>query len=67
MLKSPTLAGWRDLGESEVQNFGPSAGGDEDVSRLDVTMDDALCVGRLESIQHLAGDIEQSVQFQRIA
>src|SRR5262252_11171668 len=30
-------------------------------------MDDALCVGRVESLQHLAGDVEQSIQFQRIA
>ena len=40
----------RHLCQPEIQNFGVSALGHEDVSRLDVAMDDALGVGCLERI-----------------
>jgi len=68
MLKSPTvfsspvlisLVG-ANFGQSEVQNLSSSARGNKNVSRLDVTMNDALCVGRVEAIQHLTGNVEAS-------
>ena len=44
--------------KSEIQNLGVPALVDEDVRRLDVAMNDALCVGRIQPLGHIDGDLE---------
>src|SRR5580698_6441183 len=46
---------WIDLGQTKVQNLGMSAFGDEDVRGLDIAMDDAFGVGRVERVRNLDG------------
>src|SRR6266849_4805237 len=48
-----------DLGETEVEDLGLAARVDEDVRRLDVTVNDSLRVRRLERVRELNADIEQ--------
>ena len=45
----------RDFGQSEVQNLSVTALGHEDVSRLDVAMDNTLIVSRIEGIGNFDG------------
>ena len=42
-----------DLGQPEIQHLGVTAPGQEDVGRLDVAMDDALGMRRVQRIRHL--------------
>ena len=46
----------RNLRQSKVQNLGVSALGDEDVRRLDVAMNDAFGVRRVQRIGNLDGE-----------
>ncbi len=46
------------LGQPEIENLGLIAFGDKDVSRLDVTMDDALRVSRIEGVGHLNREVD---------
>ena len=55
----------RDLRQSEIQNLCVSALGDEDVSRLDVAVDDALGVGGIERVGDLDGEREDQIRVQR--
>jgi hypothetical protein len=41
------------FGQTEVENLGVSAGADEEVRRLDIAMNDAPGVRRIERIGHL--------------
>jgi hypothetical protein len=51
--------------ESEVQNLGAAAGGDEDVGRLDVAVDDARGVSRIQSVEYFHGDGAQRLHIER--
>jgi hypothetical protein len=41
-----------DFSQTEVQNLRVAAIGDEDVGRLDIAVNDAFCVGRIERISN---------------
>src|SRR6266851_5063362 len=56
-----------DLGETEVEDLGLAARVDEDVRRLDVTVNDSLGMRRLERIRELNADIEQARDVERAA
>jgi hypothetical protein len=45
--------------EPEVAKFGGAVGGEPDVSRLEVAVDDALAVGVLQRPAHLVGDADR--------
>ncbi len=51
------------LGQAEIEDFGVAAGGDEDVGRLDVAMDDALFVRGVERVGDF--DAERQQQSER--
>jgi hypothetical protein len=55
----------RDFGQSEVENLGMTAVGNKDVGWLDVTMDDALVVSRIEGIGNFDGQGEDGRGFHR--
>src|SRR5262249_24369913 len=56
-----------DFGQSEIENFGVTAFSDKYISRLDVPMDDALRVGRVERIGNFCSQIELHVHAERLA
>ena len=56
-----------DLGQAEVQYFGLTSLGDEDVGRLDIAMNDARTVRGIQGISDLDGQIEQKLHIQRLA
>ena len=53
------------LRQPEVQNLGLSLSGHEDIRWLDVAMDDAFSVGRVQPLGDLNSDIDQPVELQR--
>src|SRR5260370_17480969 len=55
--------GRNQLGQAEIENLGVAAGGNEDVGRLDVPVNDSFGVSGVESIVDLAGQIQQAFQF----
>ena len=57
------IAAWRDLGQSEVENLGVAALGDEHVRRLDVAVNDSLRVGGIERVGNFDGQREQQSRF----
>ena len=57
----------RDLCHPEIQNLGVAALGHKNIGRLDVAVDDALCVGSVQSIGDLDAQIEHRLDFQRLA
>ena len=62
------LAGYQsDLRQSEIQNLGVSALGDEDVGGLDVAVDDALRMRGVERVGDLDAQIEHRFDLQRLA
>ena len=60
-------AGGSDLGESEIENFGVAAAGDENIRGLDVAMHDAFGVRGVESVGDFNGEIEKFVEFEGAA
>src|ERR1035441_6134193 len=56
-----------DLRQPEVQNLGVSALGDKDVCGLDVPVDDAFGVSRVQCVRNLDGQRENQLGFQRSA
>src|SRR5689334_5254664 len=59
--------GLRKLRETKVENLRAVLVADENVRRLDVAVDDALRMRRVERIGQLDGDVEQVLDFQRSA
>src|ERR1700690_980337 len=55
------------LGQAEVENFGLIAIRHEDVRGFDVAVDNALGVCAVESVGDLDAQVEQPVEFQRLA
>ena len=53
--------------QSEIQNFGMSAIGHENVRGLDIPVDDALGVRGVERVRHLHTEVQDFSQFQRLA
>ena len=54
-----------DFGQSEVENLGMPALGDEDVRGLDVAMNDAFGVRGIQRVGNLDGQVESSVSISR--
>ncbi len=52
-----------ELGQSEIKNFGVLSFGHENIGRLDVAVDDSLCVGCIQGISDLDADRQQRVKF----
>ena len=65
--------GWRlcvvglKLRESEIENFGVLAGGDENIGGLDVAMDDACLVRGVQSVGDFDGQRQQLPDRHRLA
>ncbi len=56
--------GGLDLGQAEVQDLGLAPGGHEDVGGLEVAVDDALGVGRLEGVGDLGPELQQRLEVE---
>ena len=54
-----------EFGETEIQNLGLPLLGDKNIRRLDVAMDDALAMRRVQTLADLNGQVEQLLEFQR--
>ena len=54
-----------DLGQAKVQDLGLASRRDENVSRLDITVDDACSVSRVQSVGQLNGQIQQQLGGER--
>ena len=59
--------GARDFGQTEVENLGVAAVGDENVGGLDVAVDDSLAVRGFEGVGNFDGQGEQAIEFHRPA
>src|SRR5215831_20000255 len=73
--------GWRQLGcrlaccsnfrsyfrESEVENFRMTAASNEDVGRLDIAMDNAFSVRRIERVSDFCGQVQQQLGLHWLA
>ena len=55
------------LCQTEIQNFGVPALGDKNVGRLDVAMDDAFRVRRIERVGNLNPQLQHLLERQRLA
>ena len=51
------------LGEAEIQNLGVAALGHKNICGLDIAMDDAFGVRRVQSISHFDGDLQNALQL----
>jgi hypothetical protein len=54
-----------DFRQSEIENLGVSALGDEDIGRLDVAVDDSFGMGGIEGVGDFDGECENQFGFQR--
>src|SRR4051794_17335995 len=57
----------RQLGQAEIQNLRLPAFGDENVSRLNIAMNNALAVSGIESVGHLSRQFKQLLKGNRAA
>ena len=55
------------FGQTEIEDLGQAAPGDEHVGRLDVAMNDAFGVGYVQSVGNLNAEIENALERQRLA
>ena len=53
----------RQFCQTEIQNLGLAAIRHEDIRRLDVAMDDALRVRRIQRVSDLDGEVEQGIRW----
>jgi len=51
------------FGQSEVENFGVTAIGDEEISRLYIAMDNSLVVRGIKGVGNFDAEIEQRLEF----
>jgi hypothetical protein len=58
LSRRDALSGCGHLGKAEVEEVGVAMGGDEDVRRLDVAMDDAFGVRRVEGMSSVDRDLQ---------
>ena len=61
VASAPTAPYWLDadiLRQSEIENFGVPALGDENIRRLDIAVNDAALVGGLERVGHFERNIQ---------
>ncbi|HSB55870.1 MAG TPA: hypothetical protein VLD58_16020, partial [Gemmatimonadales bacterium] len=56
--RSALRVGGRGLGDAEIGDQGVAVFGEEDVLRLDVAVDHALLVGKLQRLRRFAGDAD---------
>ena len=61
------LSAFQNLGQAEIENLRMSALSDEDVRRLDVAMDYAGGVSRIQCVGDFDSKREQSLSFHRTA
>ena len=54
-----------DLGETEIENFGVAALGDENIGGLDVAVNDAFGVRGVERVGDFDGESEEVVRYPR--
>ena len=57
----------RDFGQTEVENLGVAAVGDENVCGLDVAVDDSLAVRGFEGVGDFDPEGEQAIEFHRLS
>ena len=63
-MVAPLLPGADDLGHAEVEYLHMPAGGDEDVRRLDVAMNDARGVGGVEGVGDFDGQFQRRFEIE---
>jgi hypothetical protein len=54
------------LGQTEIQNLRVPLLGHKNIRRLDVPMDDALSVRRIQRLRHFNRQIQQTLQLHRL-
>src|SRR5207245_3677684 len=55
------------LGEAEIEYLGLTALGQKDICWLDIAMNDPLAMRSAQSVRHLDCDLQQLIQFPRLA
>jgi hypothetical protein len=53
--------------QTEIENFGAAAGGDEEIRGLDVAMNDAALVGSFERVEDSDADFEELIERNGLA
>jgi hypothetical protein len=54
----------REFGQAEVEDFGVTAGGDENIGRFDVAMNDSLGVGGVQRVGEVDAERKEGFHFQ---
>jgi hypothetical protein len=58
---------WRDLRQTEIENLGMSALGEEDIRRLDIPVDNACGMSGIECVGDLDPEGQSRFDLQRLA